>query len=472
MTQGSPVRLILTFSLPLLIGNIFQQLYNMVDTMIVGRFVSTQALAGVGSTGAISFLIMGFAMGVTSGFSVVVAQRFGAGDEKGVRNAVAMAAYLCVGLAVVMTLVSTLATRPLLLLMNTPADMYDYAYDYIFTIFAGMAAPIFYNLLAGILRALGDSRTPLYFLILSSLLNVGLDLLFILCFDAGVVGAAVATVISQVVSGLLCLAYMAKRFPILRFRKEDWRVNWRLIGLHLKIGLPMAFQFSITAIGVMAIQGAINNFGSDAAAGYTAASKVEQICTQPMNTFGVTMATYAGQNLGAGRIDRVKQGVWKCAVLSTVVSIAVTLLVFVAGGWFVTLFVGGEEPAVMRYALQYMRTTSVLYFMLGLLYVFRNALQGMGASMVTLLGGGIELVLRTVIAFVLPPLIGFAGICVAGPAAWIGASVPLMIVFLILIPRYERQDVRPAGANRPGGPAEPASAEEPAPEPASAGSAK
>ncbi len=439
MTQGSPVRLILTFSLPLLIGNIFQQLYNMVDTMIVGRFVSTQALAGVGSTGAISFLIMGFAMGVTSGFSVVISQRFGANDEKGLRNAVAMSVYLCIALTVVMTLVSTLATRPLLMLMNTPDDMFADAYNYIFTIFLGMAAPIFYNMLAGILRALGDSRTPLYFLILSSLLNVGLDLLFIITFHMGVVGAAVATIISQVVSGLLCLLYVAKRFPILRFQKGDWKLNWSLIGLHLKIGLPMAFQFSITAIGVMAIQGAINSFGSNAAAGYTAASKVEQICTQPMNTFGVTMATYAGQNLGAARIDRVKEGVWKCAALSTVVSVIVTLLVFVAGDWFVTLFVGGNEPEVMAYARQYMYITSVFYFMLGLLFVFRNALQGMGASMVTLVGGGIELVLRTAIAFILPPLIGFTGICVAGPSAWIGASVPLIIVFLILIPRYQRK---------------------------------
>ena len=443
MTRGSPVRLILTFSLPLLVGNIFQQLYNMVDTMIVGRFVSTQALAGVGSTGAISFLIMGFAMGVTSGFSVVISQRFGANDEKGLRSAVAMSVYLCVALTVVMTLVSTLATRPLLMLMNTPDDMFADAYQYIFTIFAGMAAPIFYNMLAGILRALGDSRTPLYFLILSSVLNVGLDLLFILSFHMGVIGAAVATIISQVVSGLLCLLYMVKRFPILRFRKGDWRIDGSLIGLHLRIGLPMAFQFSITAIGVMAVQGAINAFGSGAAAGYTAATKVEQICTQPMNTFGVTMATYAGQNLGAGRIDRVKEGVWKCSILSVVVSVAVTGIVFLCGDWFVTLFVGAGEPVVMDYARQYMQITSVFYFMLGLLFVFRNALQGMGSSMITLVGGGIELVLRTVIAFVLPPLIGFTGICVAGPAAWIGASVPLIIVFLILIPRYQRRYGRP-----------------------------
>lgn len=271
----------------------------MADTIVVGRSIGVDALAAVGSTGAISFLVLGFVIGLTGGFSVVVAQKFGAGDEQEVRRAVAMSVYLSVLLTIVLTAVSVLCTRPLLNFMQTPANIYDDAYAYIVVIFAGTGATIFYNLLSGVLRALGDSRTPLYFLILSSVINVALDLVFILVFGMGVAGAAYATVAAQVLSGLLCLLYMAKKFPILRFHKSDWAWNGRLVVHHLRLGLPMAFQFSVTAIGVMILQGAINGFGSSVVAGYTAASKVEQLTTQPMMTFGITMATYGGQNLGA-----------------------------------------------------------------------------------------------------------------------------------------------------------------------------
>lgn len=439
MTSGNPIRLILSFSLPLLVGNIFQQLYNMVDAMIVGKFVSTDALAAVGSTGAISFLICGFAMGITSGFSVVMAQRFGADDLDGLRNAVAMAALLCGGLTVLLTALSTLLAKPLLLMMNTPSNIFADAYAYIFMIFAGLAAPIFYNMLSGVLCALGDSRTPLLFLIVSSLLNVALDLLFILGLRMGVSGAAVATVISQLASGGLCLLYMIRRFPVLHLHRKDWRLNRPLIIRHLKIGLPMAFQFSITALGVMALQGSINAFGSKAVAGYTAASKVEQICTQPMATFGVTMATYAGQNLGARRFDRIREGVWKCSLLSVGVSAAVTGIVFLAGDWFVRLFVGGNEPEVMAYAREYMTVNSLFYAVLGLLFIFRNTLQGMGVSFIPMMAGVAELVMRTAVALTLPLLVGYIGVCVAGPAAWIGAAVPIIIAFFVLAPRLRRR---------------------------------
>ena len=322
LTTGSPARLIIGFSLPLLAGNLFQQFYSMADTIVVGRSIGVDALAAVGSTGAISFLVLGFVIGLTGGFSVVVAQKFGAGDEREVRRAVAMSVYLSVLLTIVLTAVSVLCTRPLLNFMQTPANIYDDAYAYIVVIFAGTGAIIFYNLLSGVLRALGDSRTPLYFLILSSVINVALDLVFILVFGMGVAGAAYATVAAQVLSGLLCLLYMAKKFPILRFHKSDWAWNGRLVVHHLRLGLPMAFQFSVTAIGVMILQGAINGFGSSVVAGYTAASKVEQLTTQPMMTFGITMATYGGQNLGAGRLDRIRQGTRRCVEISTVVNLA------------------------------------------------------------------------------------------------------------------------------------------------------
>ena len=443
LTTGSPARLIIGFSLPLLAGNLFQQFYSMADTIVVGRSIGVDALAAVGSTGAISFLVLGFVIGLTGGFSVVVAQKFGAGDEREVRRAVAMSVYLSVLLTIVLTAVSVLCTRPLLNFMQTPANIYDDAYAYIVVIFAGTGAIIFYNLLSGVLRALGDSRTPLYFLILSSVINVALDLVFILVFGMGVAGAAYATVAAQVLSGLLCLLYMAKKFPILRFHKSDWAWNGRLVVHHLRLGLPMAFQFSVTAIGVMILQGAINGFGSSVVAGYTAASKVEQLTTQPMMTFGITMATYGGQNLGAGRLDRIRQGTRRCVEISTVVNLACAALVAFLGKYLVRLFLSSDNAeelaAATDAAIQYMNTIAVFFVVLGLLFIFRNVLQGVGSTLVPLLAGFIELVMRTAVVFTLPRYIGYTGVCLANPVAGIGATIPLVIAYLFVMRRMERR---------------------------------
>ena len=443
LTTGSPARLIIGFSLPLLAGNLFQQFYSMADTIVVGRSIGVDALAAVGSTGAISFLVLGFVIGLTGGFSVVVAQKFGAGDEREVRRAVAMSVYLSVLLTIVLTAVSVLCTRPLLNFMQTPANIYDDAYAYIVVIFAGTGAIIFYNLLSGVLRALGDSRTPLYFLILSSVINVALDLVFILVFGMGVAGAAYATVAAQVLSGLLCLLYMAKKFPILRFHKSDWAWNGRLVVHHLRLGLPMAFQFSVTAIGVMILQGAINGFGSSVVAGYTAASKVEQLTTQPMMTFGITMATYGGQNLGAGRLDRIRQGTRRCVEISTVVNLACAALGAFLGKYLVRLFLSSDNAeelaAATDAAIQYMNTIAVFFVVLGLLFIFRNVLQGVGSTLVPLLAGFIELVMRTAVVFTLPRYIGYTGVCLANPVAWIGATIPLVIAYLFVMRRMERR---------------------------------
>lgn len=439
MTNGSPFRLILSFSLPVLVGNIFQQLYNMVDAIVVGRFISTDALAAVGSTGAIAFLVLGFVMGLTSGFSVVIAQRFGAADEDGLRRAVAMSVYISLGMTLLLTLASVLGARPLLDLMDTPGNIYEDAYIYIVIIFAGTGASVFYNLLSGILRALGDSKTPLYFLIVSSVINVILDLLFIIVFQSGVAGAAYATVIAQVVSGLLCLLYMARRFPILRFQRADWRLDGHLSLVHLKVGLPMAFQFSIIAIGIIILQKAINAFGSTTVAAYTAASKVEQLSTQPLNTLGVTMATYCGQNLGAGKIDRIRTGVRRCFQMSIVCSLVCGALVVFGGRFLVGMFISGVEPEVMAQAQQYLNTIAVFYVFLGMIFVYRNALQGMGNAIVPTIAGVMELIMRAVIALALPAYIGYSAICFASPIAWVGAAVPLCICYFLLMRRLSRQ---------------------------------
>ncbi len=427
MTTGSPVKLILYFSIPLLIGNIFQQFYSMVDTIIVGRFLGVNALAAVGSTGSMNFLIIGFILGLSAGFSVLVSQRFGANDEEGLKKAVASATILSIIMSIIVTVVSVVAAKPLLTLMNTPADIIDDAASYIVIIFAGASATFFYNMISGILRALGDSKTPLYFLIVSSILNIVLDLVFIVNFNMGVSGAAYATVIAQGVSGLLCLIYTSKKFPILKLQKRHFKFEGEYISQHLKIAIPMALQFSITAIGTIILQSAVNGFGSTVVAAHTAASKVEQLVMQPSITFGVTMATYCAQNLGAGNIERIREGVKKCTMINIIIGVVAGFVLVFFGKSFIGLFVSNADPRVMDYAKQYLTIVAFFFIPLSLIFIYRNALQGMGYTFVPMLAGVCELLARTIVAFTLPSLIGYAGICLAGPVAWVAASVPLMI---------------------------------------------
>lgn len=426
MTKGTPWKLILSFSIPLLIGNIFQQLYSMVDTIIVGRFVSVEALAAVGSTGSMSFLILGFVMGITSGFSVITAQRFGANDEAGVRRSVAMSMELCIIATVLLTIIAVLGAKPMLHLMNTPANIFEDASIYITIIYAGLFASVYYNMVSSISRALGDSKTPLYFLLVSSILNVILDLLFIVSFQMGASGAAIATVISQFVSAVLCTIYMAKRYTILKLKKEDFRFDWLFACSHLNIGLPMAFQFSVTAVGIMVLQSALNAFGSTAIAAYTAASKVEMLVTQPFATLGVTMATYCGQNKGANDFQRIHKGMTSCVVMCMVACVIASLINIMGGHAFTQLFMSEADPDVFQYSQQYLTTIAVFYPALGLLYIYRNGLQGMGESLVPMLGGVVEFIARLVVCLWLPSMLGYTAICMASPAAWVATTVLLL----------------------------------------------
>lgn len=440
MVNENPAKLILSFSIPLLIGNIFQQLYSMVDTIVVGRYLGVQALAAVGATGSLSFLVLGFINGITSGFSVLVAQSFGAGDEKRMRHFVAMSVYLGLLVSAVLTFGTILLTQDILNIMKTPKDIIDTSEVYIKIIFAGILATMFYNLLAGILRALGDSKTPLYFLILSSVLNIGLDLFFVINIKLGVAGVAYATVISQAVSAILCFFYIAKKFPILHFQKDELGFSNRSAGQLFQVGIPMALQFSITAVGTMVLQSAINDLGSTVVGAYTAASKAEQLATQPMITFGTTMATYAGQNLGAGRMDRIREGVKKCIVISCAFSILGSLLVILGGGLLVSLFITGDQPDVMAYARQYLNTIAVFFIPLGLIFIYRNTLQGMGDGFIPMMAGVVELGMRVFVAFVLAKQFGYMGICLAGPIAWIGADIPLMITYYARMAKIKRKE--------------------------------
>ncbi|MEG0051505.1 MAG: MATE family efflux transporter [Terrisporobacter sp.] len=441
MTKGSPLKLFIFFSIPLLIGNIFQQLYSMVDTIIVGRFVGVNALAALGATGSMFFLVNGMILGLTSGFAVLVSQKFGAKDEVGIKKAVASNIILTLVLTVITTIIALLVKTPLLRLMNTPDNIFNDANTYITIIYAGMITQTLYNMSAGILRALGDSKTPLYFLIVASVLNVILDLVFIVNFKMGVAGAAYATNIAQGFSAILCLIYSYKKFSILRLKKEDFKVEKSYYIRHLQIGIPMALQFSVTAIGVIIVQSAINMFGATVIASYTAASKVLQLVMQPSISFGVTIATYAGQNLGAGRFDRIKNGMKIMNRVSVVTSlIAAAVLVFF-GKYFVMLFIENPTPEIFAYAQQVLNYSAAFLIPLGFIFVYRNVLQGMGESFVPMMAGVYELAARSVVAFTLPQFIGFTGICLSDPVAWVAASVPLMISYYRKMKKIENENI-------------------------------
>ena len=438
MTKGNPAKLILAFTIPILIGNLFQQFYSMVDTAIVGQFVGVGALAAVGATGGVIFLVQGFVNGLTHGFSVIVSQRYGANDEIGIKKATATSIYLSAIATVVLTIICVVLAKPVLQVMNTPADILEDATSYVTIFFGGLVSIIVYNLLASLLRAFGDSKTPLYFLILASITNIILDLVLIINFKMGVAGAAIATVVSQGLSGLLCYFYMIKKFDILTLKREHFKYDPVLVKELMYVSLPMALQYAITAIGVMILQVAVNSFGSTTVAAFTAATKVEQLVVQPGIAIGRTMATYAAQNLGARRIDRVRQGARQSAWITIVTNALSSVIVIFLGGYIVQLFIPSANVEALPISMEYLKITAIFYPVLGLLFLYRFALQGLGNTVVPMFAGVMELVMRTIVAFTLPGLLGYQGVCLASPLAWIGATVWLIWSYFRIIPKLER----------------------------------
>ena len=433
MTKGSPTRIILGFTLPLFLGNVFQQFYNMADTIIVGQFVGTGALAAVGSTGTIMFLITGFATGLGTGFTILTAQRFGAGDMKGMRRSVFTAAVLTVIVSVLVTAVSVIFMHPLLDLMQTPADIYDDAYAYIIVIMWGLAAQMLYNLLSALLRAIGNSKMPLYFLILAAVLNVILDLVFIINFKMGTAGAAYATVISQGISGLLCLLYIVKAVPIFRLSRRDMVMDGKMMAEQLKVGLPMALQFSITAIGSIMVQTSLNMLGSTLVAAYTAAGKIEQILTQAYTALGTAMANYSAQNVGAGDIPRIRQGFRAATIWGGVYSVVAGVLVMTVGKYLTYLFVSEDAAMLLDSVDLYLKCIGFFFIPLNIVNAYRNGLQGLGYGLLPMTAGVAELAGRGVIAVISARYSSYFGICMAGPAAWVLAGGLLVILYFYIV---------------------------------------
>ena len=435
MTKGRPVTLLIKFIIPILLGFLFQQFYNMVDTVIVGRFVGPEALAAVGSTGTIMFLIMGLANGMTTGYTVLISQRFGAGDNEGTRRSFVNAILLGFISTFIVTAISLLLMHDILHLMNTPEDIYDYAYAYISTICAGSIALIGYNLLAASLRAIGNSRTPLYFLIFAAILNIVLDLVFIIGFNLGTFGAALATDISQGVSAVLCMGYIIKNVEVLRPQKGDFKLNKEYSKMQLNIGIPMALQFGITASGTMVMQTSINVHGSVAVGGVTAASKVVNLMTSGMPSIGQTMAVYVGQNFGYGDLGRIEQGTRDAMKLMAVYSIVNGILSIVLLPLAIRLFFdsGTDVSAYLPYARTYIYISVPFYIPLAAIFIYRNSMQSCGYGKTALALGIMELFARLATAFTSLKLKSFP-LAVAGDAmAWFTAGVLSFILYVFIM---------------------------------------
>jgi putative MATE family efflux protein len=441
LITGKPMRLMIGFTLPILIGNIIQQFYYVIDAIIVGRLLGMNELAAVGSTGSLTFLVIGWIIGITGGFAIVIAQRFGANDREGVKHYTAMSGYLCFLMALIMTVGLLCANKWILTIMNTPEEIYEDTYRFIRVIYIGLAANIAYNMLASTLRALGDSRTPLYFLALSSIINIILDLLFIGVFSMGVAGAGYATVISQAIASILCFIYMIKKYPLLRLKRAEVYFSRTSAIKLIKMGVPMGLQFSITAIGTMIVQAALNGLGPVYIASYAACGRIQNIITQPFPSLGASLATFVGQNTGAGRLDRVKEGVRANLILTMICCVFSMVVILVFGDVLVRLFVTENIAEVVEKSRIFFYSVVIVYPALGLIFVYRNALQGLGYGLLPMMGGIFELIARVLVILTLAVPLGYLGVCIANPVAWLLALVPLIPAYYYRIHRLQQTAV-------------------------------
>ena len=433
MTEGAPLKLISRFAIPIVFGLLFQQVYNLVDSIIVGQILGVNELAAVGMTGSISFLIIGFCVGTSTGFAIPVAQLYGAGDDSGMRRYYANSLWLS-GIFSIVTMVPTLVMcGKILCWIHTPAELYEPAYEYIFIIMCGIPVTYFYNLFVGIMRSLGNSKTPVYFITFASVLNVFLDLFFILVFHAGVAGAALATVLSQAVSASLCAVYMAKKYSILHFEKDEWKPRKYYLKKLCVLGTPMGFQYSITAIGSVILQSAVNGLGAQTVAAVTAATKISNFFVCFFDAVGTTMTTYGGQNAGAGRWDRMPSGLKAAFLISGSYALAMLFVLSVTGERLLGIFFGTPEELVIKLAQQYMMINVIFYIFLAVLEILRFFIQGVGYSKAALISGGTEMVVRTVFGLWLVPKLGFGIACYSNAIAWIFADLFLIPLTLWIL---------------------------------------
>lgn len=433
MTVGSPTRFILLFTLPLILGNILQQMYSFVDTLIVGRTLGVNALAAVGSTGSLMFLLIGMVNGLTGGFAIVTGHHYGAGKTDGVRRSILVGLLLSVLSSIILTALALISARPILEWMQTPPDIIEDASQFLTIICAGTGAFMLLNYLSNLSRALGNSKTPLYFLLLSTAVNIVLELVFLLQFGWGITGAAGATLLSVLITAVLYLIYFLLRADLFRFQRTDRELSASFFWVHLRAGLGMAFQSSTVAIGAIILQTSLNQFGATAIAAYSAAQKIDAIANMPMMSFGMTMAAYTAQNFGAGKLHRIREGVSSCIRMSVSFAILMGLLNITCGPFLISLFVGDHEAEVIELAQIYLSRTGVAYFVLSLLFIYRYTLQGLGRNAMPTLSGFIELAARIFAAVVLASIFGYSGLCLSAPLSWSCACLPLAVTYYLVI---------------------------------------
>lgn len=429
LTKGSVFKLIINFSLPVYFGILFQQFYNIVDTMIVGQTLGVDALASVGATGSIMFMTLGFCSGICSGFGIPIAQRFGAKNESGLKKAVANSIWLSIIFSIIITLGVTCLCRNILNWLNTPENIIEMSYSYLIIIFWGIPVTIFYNMFSCIIRSLGDSKTPVYFLVISSLLNIILDLVFIIVFKMGVSGAAYATVISQLVSVILCAVYMFKKYAFLKMTEIERKIDLMEIKMLLGMGIPMGLQYSITAIGSVVLQTSVNGLGSNAVAAMTSGSKISMFFAAPFDALGTTMATFGGQNVGAKRIDRVSDGMRKGIIIGSVYAVIACIILCFFGKNLALLFVESNEIDIIHNISVFLLFNSLFYVFLSLVNIVRFMIQGMGFSTFAIMAGVLEMIARAAVGFIFVPRFGFVAACLASPLAWVLADIFLIPAF-------------------------------------------
>ncbi len=439
MTVGNPLRLILSFSIPLIFGNIFQQLYNMADSIIVGRVIGLNALTAVGASSAIIFLIVGFTIGTCSGLGIPIALQFGAKDYKRMRMFVYNSAYLAVVLAIIITAVTSFLCDDLLRMMKTPQEIFDDAYKYMLVICLGIPFTFLYNTCSAIIRALGDSRTPFYFLLLSTIVNIVLDLFFILVLHTGVEGAALATILAQGLSGVICFWYMKKRYEILQGKPEERAPDKICLRTLLFNSVPMGLQSSVTAIGSIMLQSAVNMLDAVYVSAYAAVMKVNQLSMCPYEAVATACATMGGQNLGAGKLDRIKKGLYSGIGICFMYSILIGIVLVTSGSVIAWLFIDRNETAVLGAVQQYFGYAGFFFWLLAILNCTRMTIQGLGYSGIAIFAGCAELLARAVMSLFVIPVFGYTAVCFTNPLAWLAAVLVVVPVFFGIIRKYERQ---------------------------------
>lgn len=445
MTQGEPARLLVLFAIPMLIGGIFQLMYNMTDTLVVGRFAGVDALAAIGATGSTTSLIMMLGQGLTNAVSVVISQAEGAGRQDRMKSCVAHAVYLVLAGSLVLGLASFFGARPFLTLLGTPENIIDDAVSYV-QITGGLSIALTaYNGVAAVLRAIGDSKTPLYFLILCSLLNVVLDLVFVIAFHGGVPGVAIATVISQAVSVVLCVFYMVRRYPRLRPDAASFRFDGKIIREYLSIGLPMCFQSGVLCVGMFVITAVINSFGSDIVAAYTIGGKVEQLATLSFSNLAFSFSVYAGQNYGARLYRRIGEGLKKGLLIIVGLTILSSAVMLLFARPLAQIFLEEDVAAVLDGAVAMIRTEACFFWALGIIWAVNSTLRGMGLVRIALVSSIVELVCKIGISVTLSQVIGSAGIWIAAPSGWVLGLIPSLIYLLRWFKHAPADGELPAG---------------------------